>query len=284
MSSKELGSRNQELRELENTVLTGPRRRSLLLWLRASERDESRRGHNCDPGSQAYPPRAVGRIYRRTCGSKRTAQIYAQLAKARPVLEANAQSSAPLSIEGALRFLRKQNGTSGTSRTNKTIKPDLLIAWNKATPEELTRHLDVVTVVGLLRIVSLTFRRELEARLRKEKTEGEPEPHYKLTMALRTAIGCVKIADDPQTSHAVALSQEKAAPGALRGLARMHVESTGCRSDSAKPRTRSATPKAIKALSRCVSIFGHPARRDRLGDTAGRGGAVPIAETIGKPR
>jgi hypothetical protein len=102
-----------------------------------------------------------------------------------------------------------------------------MVAWNKATAEELTRHFDAVTVVGLLRVISLAFRRELEGRLRKEKTEDAPEPHYKLTMALRTALGCVKIADDPQTSPAVALSQEKAALNALRGLARMHADFTG---------------------------------------------------------
>ena len=103
-------------------------------------------------------------------------------------------------------------------------KPDLMVAWNRATPRSC-RHLDAVTVMGLLRVIS-----PVPPRARKptqEKTEDASEPHYKLTMALRTALGCVKIADDPQTSRAVALSQEKAALNALRGLARMHADFHG---------------------------------------------------------
>jgi hypothetical protein len=53
-----------------------------------------------------------GDLYRRTCGSVRTAQIYVKLAKARLFLKANAQSSACLSIDAALRFLRQHDGTS----------------------------------------------------------------------------------------------------------------------------------------------------------------------------
>jgi hypothetical protein len=53
-----------------------------------------------------------GDLYRRTCGSVRTVQIYVKLAKARLFLEANAQSSACLSIDAALRFLRQHDGTS----------------------------------------------------------------------------------------------------------------------------------------------------------------------------
>jgi hypothetical protein len=97
-----------------------------------------------------------------------------------------------------------------------------MVAWKQATAEELTRHLDAVTVIGVLRVISLAFRRELEGRLRREKSEREAEPHYKLTMAFRTALGCVKIADDPQTSPTVAQSQEKVALNALRVLTRMH--------------------------------------------------------------
>jgi hypothetical protein len=53
-------------------------------------------------------------------------------------------------------------------------KPDLMVAWRKATAEELTRHFDAVTVVGLLRVISLAFRRELEGRLRKRKLRTRP--------------------------------------------------------------------------------------------------------------
>jgi hypothetical protein len=150
-----------------------------------------------------------------------TAKLYAQLAAHRAEIEAEIEHVGDLSLRAARRLIAKP------AKKESRPKPDLMVAWNRAAAEELTRHLDAVTVVGLLRVISLAFRRELEGRLRKEKTEGEPEPHYKLTMMLRTALGCVKIADDPQTSRAVALSQEKAALNALRGLARMHPDFNG---------------------------------------------------------
>ena len=154
--------------------------------------------------------------------SVRTAMLYQQLARHRAEVEAEIERVGELSLRAAIRLITKP-----AAKKESKPKPDLMVAWNRATPEELTRHLDRVTVIGLLRVISLAFRRELEGRLRKEKTEGEPEPHYKLTMALRTALGCVKIADDPKTSRAVALSQETAALNALRGLARMHADFHG---------------------------------------------------------
>ena len=153
--------------------------------------------------------------------SVRTAMLYMQLARHRAEIEAEIERMGELSLRAAIRLIAEP-----VEKESKP-KPDLMVAWNRATPEELTRHLDAVTVMGLLRIISLAFRRELEGRLRKEKTEDASEPHYKLTMALRTALGCVKIADDPQTSPAVALSQEKAALNALRGLTRMHADLNG---------------------------------------------------------
>jgi hypothetical protein len=153
--------------------------------------------------------------------SQRTALLYQQLARHRAEIEAEIERVGELSLRAARRLIAEP------AKKESKPKPDLMVAWNKATAEELTRHFDAVTVVGLLRVISLAFRRELEGRLRKEKTEDAPEPHYKLTMALRTALGCVKIADDPQTSPAVALSQEKAALNALRGLARMHADFNG---------------------------------------------------------
>jgi hypothetical protein len=150
-----------------------------------------------------------------------TARFYAQLARHRAEIEAEIERVGELSLRAARRLIAEP-----TKKESKP-KPDLMVAWSRATAEELTRHLDAVTVVGFLRVISLAFRRELESRLRKEKTEDASEPHYKLTMALRTALGCVKIADDPQTSRAVALSQEKVALNALRGLARMHADFHG---------------------------------------------------------
>src|SRR6516165_7263204 len=52
-------------------------------------------------------------FYHHTCGSKRTALIYIQLAENRVMIEkAKVQSSLLLSIEAALRLIRQANGTS----------------------------------------------------------------------------------------------------------------------------------------------------------------------------
>jgi hypothetical protein len=150
--------------------------------------------------------------------SQRTALLYQQLARHRAEIEAEITRLGELSLRAARRLIAEP------VKKEPKPKPDLMVAWNKATVEERTRHLDAVTVMGLLRVISLAFRRELDGRLRREKSEDASEPHYKLTMAFRTALGCLKIADDPQTSRAVALSQETAALNALRGLARMHAD------------------------------------------------------------
>jgi hypothetical protein len=150
-----------------------------------------------------------------------TAKFYMRLARHREKIEAKMALFPELSLRAARRLIAEP------AKKESKPKPDLMVAWRKATAEELTRHFDAVTVVGLLRVISLAFRRELEGRLRKEKAEDAAEPHYKLTMVLRTALGCVKIADDPKTSRAVALSQETAALNALRGLARMHADFHG---------------------------------------------------------
>jgi hypothetical protein len=148
-----------------------------------------------------------------------TARLYQQLSRHRAQIEAEIARVGPLSIRAARRLVTKSTkGKSGS-------KSDFTTAWNNASTEELIRHFDAIGVVDFLRVISLGFRRDLEGRLRRDKTEGEP--HYKLTMAFRTALGCLKIADDPQTSRPVTLSQEIAALSALRGLARMHPDFNG---------------------------------------------------------
>jgi hypothetical protein len=150
--------------------------------------------------------------------SPSTALLYQQLARHRPEIEAKIEQIGELSLRAARRLVAKP--------TERKPKPrsDFMVAWNKASTEEKIRHFDTIGVRGLFPVISLAFRRDLESRLRKEKTEGEPEPHWQLTMTFRTAMGHLKIADDPKTSQPVALSQEKAALNALRGLARMHAD------------------------------------------------------------
>src|SRR5689334_5371519 len=48
-------------------------------------------------------------LFKQVCGSTRTGEIYVQLAKARALIEGNAQSSALFSIDAALKFLRQHN-------------------------------------------------------------------------------------------------------------------------------------------------------------------------------
>jgi hypothetical protein len=150
--------------------------------------------------------------------SPSTALLYQQLARHRPEIEAKIEQIGELSLRAARRLVAKP-----TKRKPKP-KSDFTVAWNQASIEELMRHFDKLGVIGFLRVISVRFRRELEGRLRKEKAEGEPEPHYQMTMVLRTALGHLKIADDPKTSRPVALSQEIAALNALRGLLRMHPD------------------------------------------------------------
>jgi hypothetical protein len=178
--------------------------------------------------------------------SQRTALLYQQLARHRAEIEAEITRVGELSLRAARRLIAEP------AKKEFKPKPDLMVAWNKATPEELTRHLDAVTVMGLLRVISLAFRRELEGRLRKQKTEDEPEPHYQITMAFRTALGCLKIADNPQTSRAVALSQETAALNALRGLARMHPDFNGLSVGFREAKDPKRDPKADQKRRRAA--------------------------------
>jgi len=101
-------------------------------------------------------------LCRRTCSSVRTAQVYVKLAKARALLEANPQTSAHLSIEGALRFLRQHEGTSRTSRGGSlsiSIAP-----WLAAPPAERMRYLKRIGLPGILAALPPEFRTELDRR------------------------------------------------------------------------------------------------------------------------
>jgi hypothetical protein len=95
----------------------------------------------------------------------------------------------------------------------------LLLAWQAASDKEKIALLDTVSVAGLLKTMSLPFRRELEGRLREEK--GASTDH-RVTTAFRLALDHVRSADTPKASEPVAKSQEAAALAALRGILRIH--------------------------------------------------------------
>ena len=152
-----------------------------------------------------------------------TAKLYTRLAHYRDVIEVERGRFPDLSLRAACRLIK---GAGNDSRKNKAKKPpsELIAAWAAASGEERTQHLDRVTVRGILDVASLDFRRELQSRLRKQQTEDAPE--YKLTMALRSALGFIKGADDPQAGPATAQARENMALSALRGLVRMHPDLT----------------------------------------------------------
>jgi hypothetical protein len=95
-----------------------------------------------------------------------------------------------------------------SSKSKKPPTPALLDAWKAALPAERTALFDSgIELPEFLGAISLAFRRQLEARLRKQ-TADDYAPNYQLTMALRTAMSHLQI-------------DEKAALNALRGLARL---------------------------------------------------------------
>jgi hypothetical protein len=134
--------------------------------------------------------------------SVRTAFLYAQLARHRAEIEAEIERVGELSLRAACRLVREP-----ASKPKKPPTPSLLVAWKAASPAERMALFD--SGVGLpefLGGISLTFRRQLEARLRKRTDDYAPD--YLLTMAFRTAMSHLQSAD------------EAAALNALRGLAR----------------------------------------------------------------
>ena len=168
MSLKDPGSLNQGLRELEDDVLSF--HHAVLRSYGCAFYDAMSAGD----AIIAIKARGLirhgqwGEFYQRTCGSKRTAQVYVKLAKNRSVLEAKAQSSAHLIIDGgingALRFLRGQSGTSRANKTTKPPKPSVVSVVSKATDAELTEALAALDFDRFMQIMPAEWRSKLEAR------------------------------------------------------------------------------------------------------------------------
>lgn len=102
--------------------------------------------------------------------------------------------------------------------------PDLMAVWRVSTADELTAQLSRINAQDFLQVMPPAWRPELERRV-LGLLAGRPETkHLTLTAALQTALGYLAIADAPQTSKAVGLSQERAALGALRGIVRLYPD------------------------------------------------------------
>jgi hypothetical protein len=104
-----------------------------------------------------------GGLYVRTCGSKRTAQVYVLLAQNRALLESNAQSSAHLSIAAALKLIRQAKGTSRSEKA-KPPKTGLMTVWNAATPAEQTALLADIGFDAFLKIMPPEWIVKFESR------------------------------------------------------------------------------------------------------------------------
>jgi hypothetical protein len=101
------------------------------------------------------------KFFHHTCGSKRTALIYIQLAKNRVLIEkAKVQSSALLSIEAALRLIRQANGTSRSTGARSRAQLNLS-TWSE---EEVTTALRAYGFDKLMQVMPLEFSSLLQQR------------------------------------------------------------------------------------------------------------------------
>jgi hypothetical protein len=103
--------------------------------------------------------------------------------------------------------------------------PPLMTSWRSSSDEVKTGLLDTVGINEILRVTSIAFRRDLNARLLKERSDPD-NVHDKMTAAFRLAMGHLKIMDDPHTSEPVAQSHVPELLDALRGIARMQPDAT----------------------------------------------------------
>jgi hypothetical protein len=100
-------------------------------------------------------------FYRHTCGSKRTASIYIQLAENRVLIEkAKVQSSALLSIDAALRLIRQAKGTSRSRDARSRAQLNL----STRSEEEVTAALRAYGFDKLMQVMPLEFRSLLQQR------------------------------------------------------------------------------------------------------------------------
>jgi hypothetical protein len=121
-----------------------------------------------------------------------------------------------------VRVLRGQPPDKATVKAPAT---PLMISWKAASDEARTKALDAIGLSEILRVASITLRRDLNKRLLKERKDPDGV-HDKMTAAFRLAMGHLKIMDDDQTSKPVAQSHVDNLLCALRGIARLHPDST----------------------------------------------------------
>jgi hypothetical protein len=141
--------------------------------------------------------------------SRRSAELYMQLARHRDEIEAELTRGVDLSLRAAARLVAKP----GPSRPKKPAVP-LLTAWQAASAAERGVLLDALPFEEFLRALSIPLRRKLEARLRKQAPAWD-EADNTLSLALRTALSHAAHEDG---------SGDQQALNALRGILRKHPE------------------------------------------------------------
>jgi tryptophanyl-tRNA synthetase len=142
---------------------------------------------------------------------ERTARVYVQVAKARPILERQS-SAGPLSIAAALQYLRdpRKSGKRSSASKAKT-KPASFdaLAWWLGAPIEARRHfLDGAGISAFLAALPPAWRTELGRRAAGQRTASSSKLGNTLTSALRTALSLQSSAltDQPAVGVANALN------------------------------------------------------------------------------
>jgi hypothetical protein len=107
------------------------------------------------------------KLFERTCGSKRTGQIYVQLAEHRSLIkEQRRRGSSLLSVAAALRLIRKSNKPKNSESSNKP--PKSFSRWKDG---ELSAALDKLEPERLLQAASPAFRQKLATRFAGQQTK-----------------------------------------------------------------------------------------------------------------
>ena len=105
-------------------------------------------------------------LYLRTCGSVRMAQIYVTLAENRDLVEANAKRVSHLSINAALRLIRKAKGTSQPAKPKPGAVAAFTTAWKRLSPAVRTEALAGIGFDAIWPVVPQGFRDRIGDRLR----------------------------------------------------------------------------------------------------------------------
>jgi hypothetical protein len=163
--------------------------------------------------------------YLRRCASisARSARVYIQVAKARPILERQS-SAGRMSIAAALQYLRDPGDASKRSATSKAkTKPsfDALAWWLGAPVADRTQFLDGIGLLSLLAALSPALRAQLGHRVAGQRAAKTSKLAETLTHALRTALS---LQQTKASADQVAIGVANALNGILNKLASEGLE------------------------------------------------------------